>query len=575
MEEDFVESSSAVKQLTESINQLMVANQKATEEALKRAEADKEAAEQAAKDNKVDNDYRATKVKLKSAGEQLVKEFGNIANAGVKLAQTLGTQATKGVELELRNRLAAVRSLIVQDTNSIASKKQIEAAEQGLADAFVNVRDGFQISASGAQRFAEDLQKGFGAEFQATPETFRMLTQMGMSTTAQFEAFRKATGRASLSNNQLASLYTKNSLSFLLYGNSFAKAAANAERLGINLASVQGAQEGLVTNLDGTIDTVAQLNQLGAQLDFGTLIRVAEQEGPDALLAYVRRTIPEQLMQSASTRSLFKQLGISVEDYMKSGNKQVSAADDIEKKFSEVADKGSIMGQVFAFLSKLFEGGTNSFGGLITATGGLIFALRAASGALAAKGLTGLAGAAGAAAGVLTGLSGLGIGLTGATLGRSMVEQGNRGAGLLTAGIGGGIGGLLLASALAPLTGGGSLALYAGLAAAGGLGAGLYANAGKPATPANDMFSTGYGRRMLVTPNGAFALNNADDIIAGTNLFPAGTLQAGGNNSELVRKVDRLIDVLSSATTTINVGGMTQTVPRLNLVGVYSRNEVR
>jgi len=89
------------------------------------------------------------------------------------------------------------------------------------------------------------------------------------------------------------------------------------------------------------------------------------------------------------------------------------------------------------------------------------------------------------------------------------------------------------------------------------------------------MFSAGYGNRMLVTPTGAFAMNNADDIIAGTNLFPKGSLNAGSNNSDLVLKVDSLITALSNATTTINVGGSTQTVPRMQLVGVYSRNEVR
>jgi len=93
----------------------------------------------------------------------------------------------------------------------------------------------------------------------------------------------------------------------------------------------------LVTNLDGTIDTVAQINQLGGQIDFGNLIRVAETEGPAALMAYVRATVPANLMQSASTRALFKQLGISVEDYIKSGGEQVSAADAIEAKMTEAA----------------------------------------------------------------------------------------------------------------------------------------------------------------------------------------------------------------------------------------------
>jgi len=107
------------------------------------------------------------------------------------------------------------------------------------------------------------------------------------------------------------------------------------------------------------------------------------------------------------------------------------------------------------------------------------------------------------------------------------------------------------------------------------LGAGAGLVVAGTAIPTNDMFSAGYGSRMLVTPNGAFALNNADDIIAGTNLFPKGALQMGSDSSELVRKVDNLITALSNASTTINVGGSTQTVPRMQLVGVYSRNEVR
>jgi hypothetical protein len=153
--------------------------------------------------------------------------------------------------------------------------------------------------------------------------------------------------------------------------------------------------------------------------------------------------------------------------------------------------------------------------------------------------------------------------------GRSLVEQGNTAAGIGVGALGGGVGAAMLALALAPATGGASLALLA----AGG--AGLGALIAGSAKPANDMFSAGYGKRMLVTPTGAFAMNNADDIIAGTNLFPKGSLNAGSNNSDLVRKVDSLITALSNATTTINVGGSTQTVPRMQLVGVYSRNEVR
>ncbi|MFN9898016.1 MAG: hypothetical protein ACK55Z_04300, partial [bacterium] len=185
-----------------------------------------------------------------------------------------------------------------------------------------------------------------------------------------FDAFRRATGRASLSNNQLATLYNKNQLSFLLYGNSFAKAAVNAERLGINLASVQAAQEGLVTNLDGTIDTVAQLNQLGANIDFGNLTRIAETEGPDALMAYVRATVPANLMQSASTRALFKQLGISVEDYIKSGDAQQSAANQLERQMTDAAKETNGFVDAITYATRAINVLMTTFGGLIFATFG-------------------------------------------------------------------------------------------------------------------------------------------------------------------------------------------------------------
>lgn len=567
MEEDFEQSSSAIRELTQSINNLMNANKQAEEAALERTKADKEAAEQTKKTTEEDNKYKASKKQLTDASKQLGMEFVKMTEAGIKFASTIGTQATQGVRLELQNRLAAVKQIFTLDANRAANIAQIQAAEQSLTDTFVGVREGLQLSADGAAQFANNLKGGFKSEFQLTNESLRALVTTGMSTTAQFESFRRASGRASLSSNQFANLINKNTLSFLLYGNKFAEAASKAERLGINLASVQGAQEGLVTNLDGTIDTVAQLNQLGANIDFGNLVRIAEQEGPDALMAYVRATVPEQMMQSASTRALFKQLGISVEDYMKSGKKQESAASDIERQMTKAATETGAATGAMTFLTKAFRTGMDTFGSLIVAVIATIKALNLFALSAAGK-APGMAATAGVASKLLQLGTGAAVGITGAQVGRSMVEGGNRAGGMLT---GGALAALGTAIALAPFTGGSSLAL-AGLALAGGVGGATYAGMAKPA---QDLYSSGYGRRALITPSGMYALNNADDIIAGTNLFPRGSLQMGSNNSDLTRKMDKLIDMLTNATTTVNVNGMTQAVPRMQLVGVYSRNEVR
>ncbi len=607
-EDDSFELQSAVRLLTAAMTDAATKTNdatKATEAAIeaerkkrdaakKSAEEEKKKAEQDKKNKEAKEDLKEATQKLKDSFVKLGKEIISIGDAGIKFGQTIGVTATRGVELEIRNRNAVAAQLGNFNRDLIVTVEQMKMAQAGFSDAFIGAAEGMQVSAEGTRNLLANLKEGFKSEFEPTAETFRVLTEMGISTTEQFDAFRRATGRASLSNNQLTTLYNKNRLSFLLYGNSFAKAAVHAERLGINLASVQAAQESLVTSLDGTIDTVAQMNQLGANIDFGNLVRIAEQEGPDALMAYVRATVPANMMQSASTRALFKQLGISVEDYMKSGDEQISAADKLERKMTEAADTtGTATKSIAAGLTDLTRISnilSSTWGGLIAATVGVIIALGAFMLALYTASLTiGTSGALGVVAKTLLGVGGIMSGLgpiligvaTAAGLlalafggiwamlsGRKMVAEGNVAQGTTRGALGGTLAGAAIGTMIAPGVG---TVIGAGIGAVGG---GLFAYSAPP-TPANDMYSAGYGSRTLVTPKGAFALNNADDIIAGTNLFPKGSLKAGSDNSELVRKVDNLITALSNANTTINVGGTMQTVPRLQLVGVYSRNEVR
>ena len=596
----------AQKETTEYVNLLIDSTKKRT----------------AAENKATDATGKLTNAKkdLWNKSKNLGNEFINVIDAGTKLGQSLGVSATQGVSLEFKNRLNSIKSLVAFDANLVVTTEQLKEAQQGFADVFMGAREGMQISADGSRAFVQDLKKGFGSEFQPTAETFRMLTQMGMSTTTQFEAFRKSTGRASLSNQQLTTLYGKNTLSFLLYGNKFGKAAVQAERLGVNLASVQAAQEGLVTNLDGTIDTVAQMNQLGANIDFGNLVRIAETEGPDALMAYVRATVPEQMMQSASTRALFKQLGISVEDYLKSGQKQVSAADQLEARMSEQATAIGTATKVFTYLTRAFDVGLTAFGSLI------------ASAYVAAKSLFELAVAQRAAA-RLAGATGPSSALSATSLfGAGAAEKGGMAArmasGKASAGSAMGIGGALVAGGLAGFdmyaqTKDMKKSIVAGLIAilstvlttfligmipvvgpflAPFIGPMIGTFIGKKLTSMllddATMMPTGYGERSLVTSTGGvYAFNNSDSIFAGTDILPADdfdgvqrlpkgslqfkptpTPQVGTTDratSDLVRKVDALISAMEKANMTIDINGSTQQVPRMSVktVQVLSRNE--
>jgi len=309
----------------------------------------------------------------------LGKEFFSIAAAGAKLANALGQTVTQGIRQEFTNRNVLAAQIFTADRDRIVSSEQLISAQQALTDTFVSVGEGMEISAEGAAAFGQSLKGGFKSDFKLTGDSMRALITAGVATEAGFENLRKSSGRASLSNEQLSNLVNKNSLSFMLYGPKFAKAAVEAERLGINLAQVQSAQESMVTNLDGTLDTLNQVNQLGAQIDFGTLMRLNEFEGPEATLKYLQSTIPPSLFQSASTRALLKGFGISTEDLMKrQGSAQEQAAKTMEDAMTKLAEP---VGALSTVISNLYQRGkllADSYGPLIKGTlyfGGLMFML--------------------------------------------------------------------------------------------------------------------------------------------------------------------------------------------------------
>ena len=75
-----------------------------------------------------------------------------------------------------------------------------------------------------------------------------------------------------------------------------------------------------------------------------------------------------------------------------------------------------------------------------------------------------------------------------------------------------------------------------------------------------DMFSpaqggTGYGKRTLVAPEGTFALNNNDTVIAGTSLFKSDDVVSAGAGKMTMGSglsKDDLVDAFSSANLNIN-----------------------
>lgn len=450
-----------------------------------------------------DNTVSSWVKKISSATFQITDE---IASAGRSFAASIGTTFTEGIRLEYNARIEFARQFKNYGADLAATVEQIKAAQLAAADAFINVPEGFRLSSQATGEFASGVKKAFGGEFKLTAENLRSFGLLGLTSAEQLKQFRESTGRAGLSTLQYDRTIIRNLPSLLIFGNRLAKSAVDLAQLGISMESYRATQQGVVSNLEGTLDTVNQLNQLGAQIDFETFVRLSELGDPAETFRYLNNVIPDALLRtSTSFRTLTEQLpGVKVDDLLR-GSMEPSVK-SLEQQFLEIAQPGGALSEFTAALQSSTEVMKTTTGGVLNPS-------------------------------VLTGV--------GASIGGLVAKRVATGA--LATVLGSVAGGLAL-----PLLVMGGTALLSSLFA-------------------DDMVS-GYGSRTLVTPSGNIALNNNDTVIAGTRLLSEGSVRAGGD-SELNRKVDNLISTLQNATTTINVDGTMRTVPRMSLVGVYSRNE--
>ena len=112
------------------------------------------------------------------------------------------------------------------------------------------------------------------------------------------------------------------------------------------------------------------------------------------------------------------------------------------------------------------------------------------------------------------------------------------------------------------------------VAIAGGIIAAIAAyNSAKSSSTADDLMS-GYGDRTLITPQGTYALNNNDTVIAGTNLFKGNDVYSGPKDSiSLGGNID--YDKLASAMGKVQVAANVRVNDIANPVTVYQQQNIR
>jgi len=487
------------------------------------AAATKDAAKVADANAEFKNKLKTVAYELQSLGD----DIKGLADAVYKTQQKFGVSFDTAATIATGTLIESAKSYFSK--GPILSQDEIMAAGQSFMAEFGKV-----LNPADMARIASEAKK-LGVTSDIYVNSRRAFLGTGNEEAVRTRAMSEF-AKAGLSAGQALQFAAENADLVAVAGDKYAgalfRAAADAKKIGVNLGDVEKFANNLVGDFEGSLEKFAEVTAMGVELDVNQLAAASATGNPEDMINELKKQFTqsgitgEELQNSRQLRlALTQATGMTESAILRLAGQggqpeeksmtqqQLDAAKDTNTLLGKILEGGGAIGGIIAkgVTAGLYIANTSALllntAALLSNQGGMSALLKTmGSGTLGKLGV---------------GAAGLGIGIGSALAGRELVKSGQTGAGIGLGVLGGGIGGLLLASLLAAPTGGGSLLLYGGLAAAGGLAAGGYAAMGK----GDDIFSSaGYGARSLVTPTGTVALNNNDTVMAGTKLMSPGAL---------------------------------------------------
>lgn len=425
----------------------------------------------------------------------IVKSLLKFRRSLIQTSQDLGgVSLSKAFEEKIGAFITSIRSLGTIGPQEIIQAKGAAAQEFGglLTGASAEELVRFSQSTGVAVEQLIGLERalqGTGLEGRDALDQFKEAGIVGQVAAKEIQQNAAAVARAGDKFN-----------SFIVEG------IRNAKRLGLEFGKIEQTLTGFATNFEGTIDQFAGLRAVipGFETDFNQLFSTALYGSTDDFVEQIRTGLQGAGITSVEgmSRTALAQLeqstGFTADQIERILNNQ-----DVNFDMQEDLDTTRN-----SLLSTLIKVTSTGLGALIG------FAAQQNAGRLGKAALQGIKGAmAGGAAGtVVPGLGNIG----GAIIG--------------------GISGFVGAGGIGALVGGG----------AGYAGGSLLT---ERVIEGNDIVSNpGYGERTLVTPTGNIALNNQDQLIAGTNLYGKGELSGPSQSSVNMQGVEAKLDRLLVAT---------------------------
>lgn len=439
----------------------------------------------------------------------------------LKLSQELGLTIGQAAALKLGNLKESVDTYISALLPGGESGVPVTQVEIETAQAQYQSEFGGVLTSEAAKNLAQQAKElGVSSQQMVAARRVFMTATMGNLSEAksqqdkaiQIFTQKGLTGKEALEAiSKYSELYARNGVRF---ADSFARAAADAKKIGVDLSKVDQIGDNIIDNFEGFLESQAELGAMGFNFDTSRLAEIAETGDTGALLNELRSELASTgkditKLRRSEQLALSQAFGIPMAELQRlagptaAGGEKTLSPEELQK------ENNKTLGEAVKFLMGMSGAAmvTNTLLGIIIQAINFYGGLMTAKSALSAFG-----GAAGTLGRIGMGATGAAIGVGGAMLGRSLVEEGKTKTGIGVGALAGGVGGALLAAALAPFTGGGSLALYAGLAGGGALLGGGYSAMGMKG---DDVVSQpGYGNRILQTPTQTISLNNDDNVVA-------------------------------------------------------------
>lgn len=320
--------------------------------------------------------------------ETIAKALGDLVTAIRKTQQAFGISASKSLSVRLDNLFTSIGSYFkaLKDGTAPVDTAEIEAAQVAFQEEF-----GGLISSASAEKLAKQAKEmGVTTEQLAKARRIFMISSMGNLSTAtsQQNKFIGEFTKKGLTAKDALNAIAANSELFARNGNrfaaSFAKAAAEAKKIGVDLGKIDQVGDNIIGDFEGFLTKMSELGAMGFGFDSQRLAEVAESGDTGALMDELRSQLAAQGKDLSNLRrseqlALSQAFGMNIQEFLALAKPETKGASQEttsgEQMVGAQTETNTLLGRILKWLETNFPNLTNRLEAIAPALKGIAIAI--------------------------------------------------------------------------------------------------------------------------------------------------------------------------------------------------------